>query len=712
MTLDALLQPRSVAVLGASQRPSVGRSIVESLQTLGFPGAVYPVNPKYDDVQGLPCYASLEALPAAPDVVAFCLASPRILENFRRLPDSGARAAVIFDAGFAESGAEGRRRQAELVAICRDAGIALLGPNSMGSLSPWRRATTYLAKLRDPAGLAGNVALVSQSGSVCIGLLSDLRRFGFSHVISSGNEAVVTTADFIDTLVDDPDTKVIATFTETVNEPERYVAALDRAAAAGKPVVVLKVGRSERARQAIVSHTGGLAGEAEVFSALLRAHRAIEVRDLDEMTEVLAACQGARWPRGRRQAVVTASGGQAELILDLAAESGVQLPALPPAERAAIEAVVGPLTGDGNPTDMWGNGDYCPNLSHSLAVLRRSPENDAIVFCMDGHDDDPMERTPQSICADILRASAAESERPHYQMSMRPGLMDKVVAARLAEAGLATLGGARQGLLAIDRLARYVTWQRRPRAPAATGGQPLAGLLASTPARRAVHEYDAKRALAAYGLPGTREAAVASREAALAAAREIGYPVALKALDDGIPHKTDRGLVRLDIADPAALEAAWDAMRDRCAAESDGAGPAAFLVQEMVAGGVEVFAGVSRDPDFGLTLTFGIGGIAVEVLRDVALRMLPLAAGDAEAMIAEIRGAALLGPLRGGPAADVASLADCLYRLADFAVAQADLIEAIDLNPIKVLPQGRGCRLVDALIVLRGAGPPEGGGDG
>ena len=486
------------------------------------------------------------------------------MDSFRRLPECGAKAAVIYDAGFAEAGAEGRERQNELVAICRDAGIALLGPNTMGCLSPWHRASTYLVKVLDPAGLAGNVGLISQSGSVCIGLLGDIRRFGFSHVISSGNEAVVTTADYIDYLVDDPETRVIATFTETVNAPDRYVAALDRAAAAGKPVVVLKVGRSERARRAIASHTGGLAGEAAVFSEALRAHRAIEVHDLDEMTEVLAACQAARWPKGRRLSVATGSGGHAELMLDLTARAGIGLPALPPAQRAEIEAGIGPLTGDGNPTDFWGNGDHRTNLSHCLKVLRESAAYDALVLCMDSHDRDPMAAAAMHDCVGLLCDSAARSELPHCLMGTRPGILDTGLVGKLADAGLATLSGTRQGLLALDRLARWGAWRRGEYVPAPGGEPVLAGLLKGAPRRRALHEHDAKRALAAYGLPAVTERCVASLEEARAAAGEIGYPVVLKALGDELPHKTELGLVHIDLADAGSLEAAWIDLQNRC----------------------------------------------------------------------------------------------------------------------------------------------------
>src|SRR5947207_1622531 len=300
MRLDALLRPRSIAILGASERPSIGRTLIESLDAMGFAGAVYPINPRYESILGRRCYKSVADLPRDVDVLAFCVNHARVLEHMRPVAERGIGAAVIFDGGFAEADAEGRRHQEEITAICREAQIALCGPNCMGVVSPHVPSLVYLGALQNPALLTGNVGLISQSGSICIGLLTDCRRFGFSQVISSGNEAVLAAVDFLEYLIDDPTTKVIAMFLETVREPERFVVALDRAADRGKPVVVLKVGRSERTRRAITSHTGGLAGEARVFSEVLRAHRAIEVADMDEMTEMLASCQPKRCPRGLR----------------------------------------------------------------------------------------------------------------------------------------------------------------------------------------------------------------------------------------------------------------------------------------------------------------------------------------------------------------------------------------------------------------------------
>jgi acyl-CoA synthetase (NDP forming) len=700
MQIDPLIKPRSVAIVGATDRPSPARSVIESLGALGFAGAVYPVNPKYQSVLNHVCYPSLSELPEAPDVVVFSIRKPLIPEQVRLAAMRGARAAVIYDAGFAELGGEGTRLQEEIAGVCREAGMPVCGPNCMGILNPTARVTTYKQTVMTPEGLAGNVGFVSQSGSVCIAILSDLRRFGISLSVSAGNEAVTRTVDYMEYLIDDPATAVIATFTETVREPERYVAALDRAAAAGKPVVVLKVGRSERTQRAITSHTGGLAGSSRVFSELLRAHRAIEVSDLDEMTEVLAVCQGRRWPRSRGISVISGSGGLAELILDNATAAGLDLPPLSPAERAEAERVIGRITGDGNPFDAWGNGNYAVNLPHAMSVVDQSGRIDAIVYCADTGNDGQIGHPGRVLDNVKMLATAAEkSSKPYYLMSSRPGVMNTQQVKALRECGLVQIGGTRHGLAALDRVGRWML-ERAPFIKAAGNrSSALRDLVGANSSRRVINELDAKRVLAAHRLPVAREQRATTLVDATAAAKSIGYPVVLKVLSDEIPHKTEHGLVAVGLADEQALARAFAELRERMVRIEPPPREAAFVVQEHVSGGIEVFAGISRDPDFGLSLAFGRGGTGIEVTRDFALRMLPLRQGDAQAMIAETRSAALLGGVRGRPPADVASLAQCLEALADFAYANAQIIGEIDLNPIMALPAGRGCIIVDALIV-------------
>jgi acetate---CoA ligase (ADP-forming) len=455
MRLEALFRPKSIAVVGASDKPTIGRRLIASLDRIGFSGPIFPINPNYRTVAGRQCYSSVAELPEAPDVAVFCVGHARVLDALLAAAERGVRGAVVYDGGFAERGEDGRRLQIRIEGICRDAGIALCGPNCMGVLSPHHRSTTYLQELRDPAGLAGNVGIVSQSGAICISLLTDIRRFGFSHVVSSGNEAVLVMADYLEYLVDDPNTQVIGAFIETVRSPDRFIAALDRAAAQGKPVVALKVGRTERTRRAVTTHTGGVAGEPGFLSELLHAHRAIEVSDLVEFTEALAASQGAICPAGRRIGVITSSGGLAELILDIAAWADLLLPPLSAAAKAEIESRIGFVTGDGNPLDAWGNGTFVANLPHALGVFERSPDHYIVVFCRDNCDDQPFEmpELPWSYLELFIRA-AASSSKPHYLLHTRPGVMNREQVARLRAAGIPVVGGIREGLGAIDRLAR------------------------------------------------------------------------------------------------------------------------------------------------------------------------------------------------------------------------------------------------------------------
>ena len=706
--------------------------MIENLQLAGYGGVIAPVNPKYDRVLGVPCVASLDDLEFQPDVVVFCVGAARVLDGYRRLPWIGARAAVIFDGGFAEAGAEGRQRQDEITAISREAGIALCGPNCMGILNPVRRACAYAQLIHDPGQLVGNAALVSQSGSVCIGMMSDTRRFGFSAIVSSGNEAVVTTADYIDYLVGDPATRVIAVFSEFIADPARFVAALDRAAAADKPVVVLKVGRSEAARRAVTAHTGGLCGQSRVFSEVLRAHRAIEADGLDELTEVLAACQAEQLPAGNRVAAVTASGGLAELMLDAAPRAGIELPPLSDADRAAVERFMGPVSGGGNPLDAWGSGRFESNLPQALAVARTRPDIDAIVFPNDAYDGQPMggsgERAAEGYTPRLAEsASADDNHKPHYQLNTRPGLMRRPQVRILGAAGGATLGGLHQGLGAISRLARWFRWSPTPVLDEA---HDLGLLSALGPDRRVVHEHDAKKILRAYGVPTVRErwvplcdgvgtsadrgsTSVSTPAAAwgalglagvVAAASEIGYPVALKAVSDAAVHKHDLGLVRLGLTDRASLERAHGELLARV--EQLGLSRAGLLVQPMIFGGVEVLLGVSRDRDFGLTMAVAAGGVGVDLSadEDLALRVLPLRVGDAAAMIAETRRLTrLLAGYRGAPAADTPALIACVEALARLAWAERDRIDEMDINPVIVQPTGQGCTAVDALMVLRQA---------
>ena len=695
--LRPLLAPESIAVVGASEREGApGRRLIETLHKIGFAGRIAPIHPSNDSVLGLKCYRSPQEVPWAIDAAAFCIDGAGVPAALQAAAERGCRAGVIFG-GMGSREDDANSPRARVAAVAREHGIALCGPNCMGVFSPATKSSLYLQVMLDPAPVLGDVALVTHSGSVAIGMLGDCRRFGFSHVISSGDEAVVTAGDYIDYLVDDPATRVIAAFLESVRDMASFTAALDRAARAGKPVVVLKIGRSTHAREAAVGHTGAVAGDGRVFSALLARHRAIEVTSLEELTEVLAACQSPRRPRGSRVGVVTASGGQVEMILDEANPALFTLPPLPADAAAAVGKTIGPISGPGNPLDSWGNGDYARNLPAGLDCLADQPGIDAVVLVSDTNDGQPMAPTRYT---DILHAASQRSAKPFYFMNTRFGLMRMETVAKFKGTGVGMLTGLRQGLGAIGRLGQWARRQSRPvlgHRPPAAALQALDEVLRQ--GRKTVSEVDAKRVLRAAGVDVVPERIVRNVADASHAAAGLGYPVVLKVVSDDIPHRSEHGLIAVGLRSEADLQAAWARLDQALARLGAAAGSVDRLVQPMVSGGVEVLIGVGRDPEIGPYIAFGPGGVLVELLGDVEVRPLPLREGDAQDMVTQSRLARLLAGYRGLPACDVPALVQSIERIAAFADAGRAAIREIDVNPVIVRPAGQGCVVVDALIV-------------
>ena len=558
--------------------------VIESLDRIGFAGPIYPINPKYDALYGRPCYPSVADLPEAVDVLAVCVNHARVLEHMRPAAERGVRAAIIFDGGFAERGDEGRRRQDELVAICREAGIALCGPNCMGVVSPHARSLVYIQALRDPALLAGNVGLIAQSGSICIGLLADCRRFGWSHVISSGNEAMLAAVDFLDTSSTIP--------------PRGSSPSSSRPCASPTASSPPSTARRTAASRWWSSRSGDRSGH----SARSRPTRAGSParpacsRPSCAPTAPSRSASWTRWSRswraararagraGRRLAVMTASGGQAELILDLATSTGLSLPPLSPTVRAEVQGALGTLTGDGNPLDAWGNGDFAANFPRSIAVLGADPGYDAVTFCSDSFDDQPF-GTPERLMAyaRLLADGAARSAKPFYYMTTRSGIFRRDVLAFLREHGIPVIGGTRQGLGAIDRLARWGESTAPPRMAAGVPGR-LAALLAAAGRRPTIHEHDAKLLLAAAGLPVVGERLVTDLAEARAAAVALGYPIALKVVSDEIPHRSEHGLVTVGLRDERELAQEWERMSRRLEDTAGRAPPPGFWSRKWCTG--------------------------------------------------------------------------------------------------------------------------------
>ncbi len=704
--LGALLNPRSIAVVGASAQPGAGSLVLENLRQLGYPGQVYPINPKYPELCGWRCYDRLAAVPGPIDLVAVLLGAKRVVPILQEAVDLGAQAAWVLASGFGEAGPEGAAAQAELIRFARAHNFPICGPNCVGVVNLHARSAAYSVAL--PAGIRpGHVGAVVQSGAVCLGIANSNRGLGFSTLISSGNEAVLDNADYISYLVDDPQTRVIMAFIEGFKSPARFVWAAERARMAGKPLLVVKVGRSEVAQRATMAHTGSLAGADAVHDAVFRKHGVVRLDSLDELLEAAELFLKAPLPASRGVAFLTLSGGQIGLIGDLMQGLSLDLPVLSEDTRRALAEVLPAYSSIANPLDAWGAGNFEETYPACIRVLAQEPAIDLIAISRDSSPGiAPQEIRQSKVIIDSAAEVVAASGKPVLVFGTIANGIEPAVKEHADRVGLPWLQGTSASLNAIQALQHYAEFRRCP--PPAAGPSPvfpdgLAGLrrdLANQPV--ALTERSGKQLLAAYGIRVTREKLARTVEEAIRLAEEFQGPVALKIESPDIPHKTEaRGVLLNLVGAPAVSQGFNTILRNATAYRSD-ARIEGILVQEMVpASAVEVIVGTSNDPEFGPVVVFGLGGIFVELLKDSSLRMAPVSDVEALEMIASTRGAALLRGYRGRPTADMAALADCICRLSHLAYDLRDEILAIDVNPLMVLPEGQGVVAADALVLRR-----------
>ncbi|MFI5267013.1 MAG: acetate--CoA ligase family protein [Chloroflexota bacterium] len=706
--LEPLLNPRSIAVVGASQRIARGTRVVRNLQSIEFPGAIYPINPKYDEVLGLPCYPSAAATPKPADCVVVAIPAagvPAILEEGF---EAGVRAAVVLSAGFSEAGEVGRERHAALERLA-ERGMAICGPNCYGVLNLKSHAAAFSGDIPEPL-LSGKVALISQSGgfsNVIANPLIEQRGIGFKYMISCGNQAGAAIEDYLDYLVDDDDVQVIAGFVEGLRKPAKLRAVAARAAAKRKPIVFMKVGHSENAQQATLAHTGSLAGSAEIVEAALKQSGIIQVTSLNALMEtiVLLAEAGDR-PTGWRLGVLTGSGGESGHVCDVAESHGFEMPQLTKTSVDGLQDLLVEFAQARNPLDgtgaMFEDERVFPRL---FQTLLRDDNLDVVAMEL-GAFSRKGGRAPQRAFAEQLPALTAGSKRLAigYATAIR-GDFDAETLAFLRQAGIPYLLGTETALEALAKL----TWWRE-QAPKVPADLPLPGSMRTASAGEGTHTLSFLKAsglLTNAGIPTIQTELARSPEEARAAAERIGYPVVLKIESPDVQHKSDAGGVLIGCRNAAAgyEEVVATVKSNRPEARID-----SVLVQAMADAGVEMLLGVKNDRAWGPAVVLGFGGIYTEVLRDVAIRLLPIGRRDAEAMVDELRGKALLQGIRGRPPADVPALVQAVVDMGKLAAALADGLVALDVNPLLVLPAGKGVLALDALIELNERGGKESNG--
>lgn len=706
--VDALLNPRNVVIVGASDRPgNWAERAARNLRQYGFAGTIYPLNPTRDEIWGEKCYRNFADLPEKPDHLLVVVPAKFVAATLRDGARAGARSANILSSGFEEvPGEENATLGRELKEAIEETGLAVCGPNCMGNFNVTSKFFT-LTDDRPHHFVEGPVALFGQSGGIVMAIKRGLEERGLvaSAFVTSGNETGLNSADYIDYFSQQPHIKVLVCYLESIRKPQAFLEACRRARAAGKTVVVMKLGASDEGREAAAAHTGALAGSLDAFDAVAGAAGALRVRNLDDLVETVEYLAHAPLPKGERISAMTFSGGFRGLLLDCAKLNGMRFPALSDATRNRLDAILGVGTILGNPLDAGFTA-----LSSTKAYLEcvqtliDDPDIDIVML------QEEVPRWPGSVKKEEnLRAVnelAPKAGKPIVFISMVSyGQNEYSRALRAKLPNLTFLQEPDRIMRTMRAITGYV---RQANADtAAVRHQPNAeGIamleeLANGAGAATLDEVTSKKLLALYGISTPVEALVASADEAAAAARRIGYPVVAKIVCAELPHKSDAGGVILNVMDDAAVRAAFARLSDAVAAIPGNIDIDGVLIAKMHKGGFECVLGATRDPEVGPVLLFGSGGVDLEIIGDAALAAPGLNRESALALIGRTRAGQIVGGYRGRQPLDRDALADALIALSRLVIDGGDRIESIDINPFLIGVNG-GVAL-DALVVLRRA---------
>jgi acyl-CoA synthetase (NDP forming) len=687
--LTPLLAPRSVAVIGASSDATrIGGRPIAYMKAQGFRGELYPVNPNRAEIQGLKAYPSVADLPEAPDVAICAVPAALAAGAIEDLAKRGVKAVVMFTAGFAEVDEAGAVAQDALVATARSYGMRILGPNSLGVFDA-RHAyyATFSSSFDSGWPVPGRIGIASQSGAYGTHLytLARNRGIGASLCVMTGNEGDITVGECIGWLAENPEVDVVAVYAEGIREAPGLIAAFEAARAARKPIVMQKVGRSELGGKAAKSHTASIAGDDAVTEAVMSEFGVFRARNSEEMLDIAHTATRKIYPVNNTLGVITVSGGAGVLISDAADSLGLAMPEMPQDAQARLRELV-PFCGPRNPVDATAQ------VSNEVALVRTFMESmvrDGGYASVLGFFSMTASSHRWPAVRDQLNLVRADHPDRLYALSV---IVPQERRDELEADGWVVHEDPTRAVVAIDAMGRFGTAFAAPR-PAPAPVIPDVKLPATTPT-----EADAKRLLTEAGIASAPEAACASVEEAVAAAQRFGFPVVLKILSPDILHKSEIGGVLLDVANADAVRLGFAALLDRAEAAAPAARIEGVLVAKQLKGGVECILGIHRDPVFGPMAMFGLGGVFVEVLKDVVFRRCPFGPDVAEAMIRSIKGAPLLLGARGRPKADLHALAEMLSRLSAFAIAAGDRLQSIDLNPVFAMPEGKGAFAADAVI--------------
>lgn len=701
--LDVLFKPRSIAVLGASTNEnSIGGRPIKFLKQYRFKGSIYPVNPKYTELQGLPCYPGIAALPEPVDLLIVSIRAEFVPDAIVQAGKQGIRSVMVISSGFSETGADGKALQDRIVALAREFGMVISGPNCQGFINHWDDVTaTFTGALARGAYEKGPVAFCSQSGAMGYHFYGMAKEMGirFSHMVSSGNEAMLSTSDYIRYVIDDDHTRVIACYMEAINNVDRLRESARLSMEQEKPLIMMKAGRSSAGSRAAASHTGSMAGSDQVADALLRQEGILRVDSTGQMFDNLMVFKNPKRLKNNRVAIVSISGGAGVVMADDCERFGLAVPEFDPSTVESLRKKLPSFGSPINPVDLTAQVlTDSATFSDCIRCAIDDPNTDAVVIfigllehlkdmlikpieALDRETDKPILVTWMA-CNDAIRQDFYANGIPFFEEPTR------------CMYALGQLNRFRANVEKHRRSAGH-TLCHAPGREHARASELIAGRTGK------LDEMCSKEILRAYGIPVTRDRLTRSADEAVDAANETGFPVALKIVSKDIAHKSDLGGVKLNLGSDADVVRAYESIETSIRTLAPDADVSGIMVSEMAPAGTELLVGLKNDDRYGPIILVGLGGIFAEIMKDVSTRVLPINRQDAVEMLTELKAYPLLQGARGEKPRDIEALVDILLKVSDLGMDFCSEIAEMDINPLIVAEQGAGAMAADTLVVIR-----------
>jgi acetate---CoA ligase (ADP-forming) len=696
--LDSFFAPASIALIGASRDlEKIPGRLLSMLRKNEFPGRLYPINPNYGDIDGLKCYPTIADVGARIDLAVVIIPARAVLAALEQCAAAGVKNAVIISSGFAEEGGDSAAMQDAIVRLAKRTGMRISGPNAEGFYSEVQKVAATFSPTVDVkpghvplVATSRRIGIVAQSGGIGFAIKHRAKALGvaISYVVSAGNESDLGAGEFLEYMVQDASTDVILLFIEGIRDVDKFLAAARRAAETGKPVIVTKVGRSGAGERAAASHTASMAGWSAAYDAVFARYGFIVSNDLDEAVTIAAVLATNPMPKGDRVAVLTVSGGAGIWGADTVSLQGLQVPELSEAIQAEIMKLLPSYGSARNPIDVTAQGVHSGGLQRSIDLLDVSDEVDAILVV-------------QSLSSDTRMPFKEAQLKPVIDAQRKPvvfysyTLPSDFARRELAKSGVVVLSGLTHAGVALRRMVERARFKLAPPLDAALRPRDISAHLTSA----VLSEADSKALLRAAGIALPEEVLVTEKSGLDAAIGRTGFPLVMKIQSSDIPHKSEVGGVRVNIATKGEVFLAFEALLENARKHRPDAAIQGVLVGPMAKKGVEIIIGTMLDATFGPMIMVGLGGITTELFRDVIYRPAPVSAAEASAMLAELKAAPLLNGFRGAAKADVAALSQLIAQVSVLAAVYRDRISEIEINPVLVHPQGQGVTVLDALIV-------------